>query len=87
MNAIRGKLVGLLLLGLVAACGDSNGPGDDPDPNNTAPTANFTWECTDLACSFTNLSSDADGTVAASAWDFGDDERRAGVVDVAHRGR
>jgi PKD repeat protein len=63
----------MLVLGLVAACGDSNGPDDDPD--NTAPTANFTWECTDLACTFTNLSSDADGTVAASAWDFGDDDR------------
>lgn len=72
---MRGKLVGMLVLGLVAACGDSNGPDPDPDPNNTAPTANFTWECTDLACSFTNLSSDADGTVAGSAWDFGDDER------------
>ena len=73
MSATRGKLVGMLLLSLVAACGDSNGP--DPDPNNTDPTANFTWECTDLACTFTNLSSDADGTVAASAWDFGDDVR------------
>ena len=73
MSATRGKLVGMLVLGLVAACGDSNGPDDDPD--NTDPTANFTWECTDLACTFTNLSSDADGTVAASAWDFGDDER------------
>jgi PKD repeat protein len=71
MSATRGTLVGLLLLGLVAGCGDSNGP--DPDPNNEAPTANFTWECTDLACTFTNLSSDADGTVASSAWDFGDD--------------
>jgi hypothetical protein len=73
MSATRGKLVAMLLLGLVAACGDSNGP--DPDPDNTAPTANFTWACTDLACTFTNLSSDADGTVAASAWDFGDDDR------------
>jgi PKD repeat protein len=71
MSATRGKLVGLLLLGLAAGCGDSNGP--DPDPDNEAPTANFTWECTDLACTFTNLSSDADGTVAGSAWDFGDD--------------
>jgi PKD repeat protein len=74
MSATRGKLAGMLLLGLVAACGDNNGP-DDNDPDNTDPTANFTWECTDLACTFTNLSSDADGTVAASAWDFGDDER------------
>lgn len=75
MIATRGKLVTLLLLGLVAACGDSNGPGPDPDPDNEAPTANFTWECTDLACTFTNLSSDSDGTVTASHWDFGDDDQ------------
>jgi PKD repeat protein len=71
MNAMRGKYAGLLLLGLAAGCSDSNGP--DPDPDNVAPTANFTYECTDLACTFTNLSSDSDGTVTANAWDFGDD--------------
>ena len=75
MIATRGKLVGLLLLGLTAACGDSNGPDPDPDPENDAPVANFTWECTDLECTFTNLSSDRDGTVTASRWDFGDDIR------------
>src|ERR671910_471139 len=67
MNANRGQYAGLLLLGLAVACGESNGP------DNAAPTANFTWECTDLACTFTNLSSDSDGTVTSSAWDFGDD--------------
>jgi PKD repeat protein len=70
MTATRWKNVGLLVLGLVVAgCGDSN----DPDGENEAPTANFTYECTDLACTFTNLSSDSDGTVTSSAWDFGDD--------------
>lgn len=72
MIATRLKNVGMLVLGLAAAgCGDSNGP--DPDPNNNAPTANFTYECTDLECTFTNLSSDSDGTVTSSAWEFGDD--------------
>jgi PKD repeat protein len=72
MIATRWKNVGMLVLGLAAAgCSDSNGP--DPDPNNNAPTASFTYACTDLACTFTNLSSDGDGTVTASAWDFGDD--------------
>jgi PKD repeat protein len=72
MIATRWKNVGMLVLGLAAAgCSDSNDP--DPDPDNNAPTANFTYGCTDLACTFTNLSSDSDGTVTASAWDFGDD--------------
>ena len=61
----------MLLLGLAAAgCGDSN----DPDPDNDAPTASFTFECTDLACTFTNLSSDSDGQVESSVWEFGDDD-------------
>jgi PKD repeat protein len=68
MSATRGKLATLMLLGLaVAACGDSN------DPSNEAPTANFAYECTDLECTFTNLSNDSDGTVAESDWNFGDD--------------
>jgi PKD repeat protein len=72
MIATRWKNVGMLVLGLAAAgCGESNGP--DPDPDNNAPAANFTIECTDLACSFTNLSSDSDGQVESSVWEFGDD--------------
>jgi PKD repeat protein len=68
MSAMRWKNLGLLVLGLAAAgCGDSN------DPSNAAPTANFAYECTDLECTFTNLSSDSDGTVTDSDWDFGDD--------------
>jgi hypothetical protein len=37
MIATRGKLLGLLLLGLAAGCGDSNGP--NPAPASTPPTA------------------------------------------------
>jgi PKD repeat protein len=53
---------------LLAACsgGDSNGP------SNTAPTASFTFACTDLACTFTDHSFDNDGTVASYGWSFGD---------------
>lgn len=69
MSATRGKQVAMLLVGLAAAgCGDSN----QPDPNNAAPSASFTYACADLACTFTNLSSDSDGTVTASVWEFGD---------------
>lgn len=72
MIATRGKFVTMLLLGLaVAGCNDSNEP--DPSNDNAAPTANFTYACTDLQCTFTNLSSDSDGTVTSSDWDFGDD--------------
>jgi PKD repeat protein len=71
MIATHGKYAAMLLLGFAAAgCNDSNEP--NPNPENNAPTANFTFDCTDLACTFTNLSSDSDGTVTASSWDFGD---------------
>ena len=48
--------------------------GDQPPDGgtNVAPTAAFTYSCTDLDCSFSDGSSDDDGTVTAWAWDFGD---------------
>ncbi|HEX3236145.1 MAG TPA: PKD domain-containing protein [Gemmatimonadales bacterium] len=53
---------------LLAACGgDSNNPSD-----NTAPAAAFTVACSDLACTFTDGSTDADGSIASRSWDFGD---------------
>lgn len=39
---------------------------------NQSPTAAFTSSCTNLACNFTNQSSDPDGTIASSSWNFGD---------------
>jgi PKD repeat protein len=39
-------------------------------PPNVAPTAAFDSACVDLTCTFTNRSSDSDGTVAAHAWTF-----------------
>jgi PKD repeat protein len=59
-------------LGLVGCSKDSNDP--DPAGNNANPTADFTSKCTDLSCSFTDLSSDADGTVSTFNWEFGDGE-------------
>jgi PKD repeat protein len=57
----------LILLSAAVGCGkDSNGP------ENSSPTADFASSCTDLSCSFTNLSSDADGQLASYTWDFGD---------------
>lgn len=39
---------------------------------NAAPVANFTYSCTGLSCSFTDASSDSDGTIASRSWNFGD---------------
>ncbi|HET7373484.1 MAG TPA: S8 family serine peptidase, partial [Gemmatimonadaceae bacterium] len=40
--------------------------------SNTPPTASFTASCTDLACTFTDHSTDSDGLVSAWSWSFGD---------------
>ena len=46
---------------------------DPVDPENTPPTAGFSFDCTDADCSFSSTSTDAaPGTIAAYAWDFGD---------------
>jgi PKD repeat protein len=39
---------------------------------NQAPAADFTFSCTNLDCSFTDQSTDADGAVDAWSWNFGD---------------
>jgi len=46
--------------------------GSPPPAENQAPTASFTSTCVDLTCSFTNASTDADGSIASSSWAFGD---------------
>jgi PKD repeat protein len=71
---------GLAALAL-AACGD-DGNGPDPD-ENVSPTANFTVACTDLACDFSDLSSDPDGTVVSVDWEFGDGGT-AGIRNPSH---
>src|SRR6476469_1559672 len=68
-NTMRASRVMTIVAGTawLAACG-----GGGTDQSNTAPTANFTVDCTDLACTFTDASSDTDGNVQSVAWDFGD---------------
>jgi PKD repeat protein len=49
--------------------GTSEPPGG---PINIAPKANFSFSTADLTASFTDLSSDSDGSVVSWSWDFGD---------------
>ena len=43
-----------------------------PPPSNAAPTAAFSQSCTGLSCTFTDGSTDTDGTVTRWSWSFGD---------------
>lgn len=43
-----------------------------PPPTNVDPSASFTSSCSDLACTFTDASTDSDGAIVARAWTFGD---------------
>jgi subtilisin family serine protease len=49
--------------------GSSGGGGPPP---NQAPTAAFTFSCTYLDCTFTDGSTDSDGSIASRSWTFGD---------------
>jgi PKD repeat protein len=62
---------------LLAACSDSSGP---PNGNNAAPSANFTFDCSDLTCTFTDRSADTDGSIASQAWTFGDGQTGTGAT-------
>lgn len=46
-------------------------------PPNAPPTAGFTASCAVLACSFTDASTDGDGSVVGYQWDFGDGSEAA----------
>ncbi len=41
-------------------------------PPNVAPTASFTSSCSGLTCTFTDTSTDSDGTIVSRSWSFGD---------------
>jgi PKD repeat protein len=52
-----------------------------PPPQNQAPTASFAFSATDLVAAFDgSASSDADGTLNAYAWDFGEGTTDSGVT-------
>jgi len=72
---------------VLAACGSGNGGGDvTGPPANTPPVANFGVTCEQLTCTFSDSSTDAEGSVKAWQWDFGDgnsDTTRNPVHDYA----
>src|SRR5207244_3004476 len=51
---------------------------------NQPPSAAFTSSCNGLACSFTDQSSDPDGTIATWRWDFGDGSAAGTTRNPSH---
>jgi len=54
------------------ADGDSDGKVYDVGAPNDLPQAGFIDNCGALVCSFTDVSTDSDGTIVSWEWDFGD---------------
>jgi PKD repeat protein len=46
--------------------------GGGTPPANQAPMANFTYSCSGLTCTFTDTSTDSDGSIVSRSWSFGD---------------
>lgn len=69
----------------LTACG-GGGSSAGSSGGNTAPTANFAFACTDLACTFTNLSTsqDVNDTIIAYTWTFGDGSATETTQNVTH---
>jgi PKD repeat protein len=51
---------------------------------NAAPTAVFTPSCSDLSCTFTDNSSDIDGSIDSWSWRFGDETASAAQQNPSH---
>jgi PKD repeat protein len=47
-------------------------PGGDSGGSNVPPTANFSFTTSSLTATFTDGSSDSDGSIASRSWNFGD---------------
>ncbi len=67
-----------------------NAGGSDSDTQsvtvaaNLPPTAAFTSSTSDLTASFTDGSSDSDGTIASRSWDFGDGSPLSAATSPSH---
>lgn len=77
---VHDRLAAALSEGIVSAAQSAANhllrvPGENPfaQPGNSPPQASFSFSCTALACEFDgSASADADGSVAAHEWSFGD---------------
>jgi endonuclease I/chitodextrinase len=49
-------------------------------PSNNAPSAAFSVACTDLSCTFNDISSDSDGSIVSAQWTFGDGNTASGAT-------
>jgi subtilisin len=67
-DGIQEPLLDLLGESARVVGGSDGGGGTTNDP----PAASFTASCTDLSCSFTDASTDGDGSVVGWSWSFGD---------------
>ena len=71
--ATDGTDVGVDVEALAAAiAGVEDGAPSAPQSSNKAPVAGFSFVCSGLTCSFTDQSSDTDGSIAGWGWDFSD---------------
>jgi subtilisin family serine protease len=62
-----------LLYSRIGVNAGSGGGGSEPPPSeNQPPSASFTSSCSGLTCSFTDTSTDSEGTIASWSWNFGD---------------
>ena len=59
-------------------CSGDGGGG----PSNASPVAKFSIQCTLLACTFTDASTD-DGSIASRSWDFGEPSSGANNTSTA----
>ena len=67
-----GSPIGVVLTRFGVTVDDGSGSGGGGEPGNQAPVADFTYAVADLTASFTDQSSDADGSVVSWNWNFGD---------------
>ena len=80
----RDTSYGYGLVQAAAAVEYLSGGGNDPEPApNELPTAEFTYVCVERECTFTDSSSDSDGSVVSWDWSFGDDSSSS-VQDPVH---